>query len=197
MKSDEPLLVARLKRGDKKAFEKLFHRYVERIYFFSLNYLGDQHEAEEITQEVFVKLWANKNQLKEDLSFKSYMFMVCRNAIIDVYRKRKKHLEACKEMAARIETLSLTPDDVYEYNNLVRVLSEFVAALPERRRQIYQLSREHGYSHKDIALKLGISVKTVESQIRLAVKQLRRILEKNQPGVGIGAGAMLFFQFFI
>lgn len=197
MKSDEPLLVARLKRGDKKAFEKLFHRYVERIYFFSLNYLGDQHEAEEITQEVFVKLWANKNQLKEDLSFKSYMFMVCRNAIIDVYRKRKKHLEACKEMAARIETLSLTPDDVYEYNNLVRVLSEFVAALPERRRQIYQLSREHGYSHKDIALKLGISVKTVESQIRLAVKQLRRILEKNQPGVGIGAGAMLFFHFFI
>lgn len=197
MKSDEPLLVARLKRGDKKAFEKLFHRYVERIYYFSLKYLGDQHEAEETTQEVFVKLWANKDQLKEDLSFKSYMFMVCRNAVIDVYRKRKKHLEACKEMASRIETLSLTPDDVYEYNNLVRVLGEFVAALPERRRQIYQLSREHGFSHKDIALELGISVKTVEAQIRLAVKQLRRILEKNQSGAGIGIGGMLFIQFFI
>jgi len=197
MKSDEPLLVARLKRGDKKAFEKLFHRYVERIYYFSLKYLGDQHEAEETTQEVFVKLWANKGQLKENLSFKSYMFMVCRNAIIDVYRKRKKHLEACKEMASRIEALSLTPDDVYEYNNLVRVLDEFVAALPERRRQIYQLSRERGHSHKDIALKLGISVKTVEAQIRLAVKQLRRILEKNQSGAGIGVGGMLFIQFFI
>jgi len=64
MKSDEPLLVARLKRGDKKAFEKLFHRYVERIYYFSLKYLGDQHEAEETTQEVFVKLWANKGSIK-------------------------------------------------------------------------------------------------------------------------------------
>ena len=197
MKSDEPILVARLKRGDKKAFEQLFHRYVERIYYFSIKYLGDQHEAEETTQEVFVKLWANRDQLKEDLSFKSYLFMVCRNAVIDVFRKRKIHQEACKEMAARIEPLSLTPDDVYEYNNLVRVLNEFVAALPERRRKIYQLSRERGQSHKDIAVELGISIKTVETQIRLAIKQLRSILEKNQSGAGIGIGGMLFIQFFI
>jgi RNA polymerase sigma-70 factor, ECF subfamily len=197
MKSDEPILVARLKRGDKKAFEQLFHRYVERIYYFSLKYLADQYEAEETTQEVFVKLWDNRARLKEDLSFKSYLFMVCRNAVIDVFRKRKIHLEACKEMAARIETLSLTPDDVYEYNNLVRVLEEFVAALPEKRRKIYQLSRERGHSHKAIALELGISVKTVETQIRLAIKQLRGILEKNQSGAGIGVGGMLFLQFII
>ncbi len=197
MKNNESFLVARVKRGDKKAFEALFHRYSERIYYFSFKYLGDQHVAEEIVQDVFVKIWINREQLREDLSFKCYLFMATRNAIIDLYRKRKKHLEACKEIEARVNTLSPMPDQVYEYNHLTRILSEFVAALPERRRKIYQLSREQGYSYKDIARELGISVKTVEAQIRLAIKQLRGILEKHRSGAGIGIAGMIFLQYFI
>lgn len=196
-KTEESVLVAYLKQGDKKAFESLFHRYSERVYYFSLKYLGDQHMAEEITQEVFVKIWINREQLREDLSFKSYLFTATRNTIIDLYRKRKKHLEACEEIKARVHNLALMPDQVYEYNNLTRLLNKFVMQLPPRRQKIYQLSREHGYSHKEIARDLGISVKTVEAQICLAIKQLRDILKRNHLCAGIGLAEIIFLHFFI
>ncbi len=194
---DDSFLVAQVKRGDKKAYETLFYRYSERIYYFSYKYLCDQHMAEEITQEVFVKIWINREQLRQDLSFKCYLFMVTRNAVIDTYRKRKNHLDACREFETRLNNLVLMPDQIYEYNHLTRILNDFVATLPDRRQKIYQLSRDKGYTHKEIAKELGISVKTVETHIRLAIKHLRNMVEQNYSSANIGLGGMIFIHFFI
>ncbi len=195
MKEDIRNLVIKLRQGDRMAYETIYRRYAERMYFFSMKYLENESEAEEVTQNVFIKLWVKREELRDDLSLNSFLFMITKNAVIDILRKRKRDKVLSEKIALRQQQLMEAPDDIYEYQELAADIDKLISSLPERRRHIYKLSREKGLSHKEIAAELSISPKTVEVQIRLSLQQIRAFLKKRYPA--ISAGGLLFIQFLL
>lgn len=193
MKDDLQKLVAKMQQGDRKAYETIYKRFAERMYYFSLKYLENESEAEEVTQIVFVKLWVKRKDLKDDLSLNSYLFMITKNVVIDRIRKQKREIEGHKRISAHQRQLIEAPDDIYEYQELSREINRLVSTLPGRRQQIYRLSREKGLSHKEIARELNISPKTVEVQIRLALQQIKTFLKKRLPSISLGGAFFLQF----
>lgn len=186
MKGEEKKLVHRLKNDDRIAFEKLFQMYAERIYYFTIKYIKNKEEAEEITQEVFVRLWNRRFDLKTDLSFSSYLFMIAKNAVIDLLRKRQKELNYNDEISSDLNLKSGNTVDSVEYKELSKLVSKSINDLPEKRKQIFLLSRDEGLTYKQISEKLDISIKTVESHMRLALQQLKKSIGKEYELILLG-----------
>ena len=186
MSEKEKILVSKLKNDDKIAFQKLFKLYSERIYYFSIRYLKNSEDAEEITQEVFVRLWNRRFNLKPELSFSSYLFMIAKNAVIDLLRKRKK--EAAFNESFTLNTKAPIHEDnkSIEFKELNDIVIKSIDDLPLRRKQIFLMSREEGLTYKQIAEKLSISIKTVESHMRLSLQQLRKFIGENYELIFIG-----------
>ncbi|PTN07819.1 RNA polymerase sigma-70 factor [Mangrovibacterium marinum] len=169
-----------LKKGDISAFSALFGKYSERLYAFALSIAREPYIAEEITQQVFLKIWEKRHQIEEYFSFKSFLFSVTYSETISLLRKEtaeKKKVNRWGEVAS-FETTET--DYTVEFNNLELLTSEIIAGLPARRREIFILSREQGYSYREIADKLGLSVKTVENQISATLKTIREKLGESQ-----------------
>ena len=174
---DDNDLLKAVKYGQKKAFNILFDRYASQLYHVALKYVGRSDEAEEIVQEVFVKVWINRAKLKPDLPFVSYIIRISKNLVINKSRKRL-HEEAYVRYKALAHT---NPGSVTENHVFLKELEDLleikVAQLPERRKQIYRLSREKGLSNKEIAEKLVVSESTVENHINKALKDLKSYLQ--------------------
>ena len=171
--------VEMLKKGDFSAFTVLFQKYSERLYAFALSITKEPYIAEEITQQVFLKIWEKRLQIDEFLSFKSFLFSVTYSETISWLRKEtaeKRKMTRWGE--ASLFTSNITNYTV-EFNNIEKLAQDLIDGLPEKRKEIFKLSREQGYSNKEIANKLGISVKTVENQITSALKTLKEQLGKD------------------
>lgn len=179
MKKDEKILLQCLIKGDRLAFEKIFQLYSERIYYFTIKYINNREDAEEITQEVFVKLWNRREAIKTELSFSSYLFMIAKNAVIDVLRKKQKEAALAEGLKQKGEGHLSPADNSLEYKELSSIVQHAINNLPEKRRQIFLMIREEELSYKEIAEKLSISTKTVETHMRLALQQLRKSIGDN------------------
>ncbi len=186
---DEPQLVKSLSNGNLLAFNTLFFEYSGRLYRFALGYLKSSVEAEEVVQEVFTKIWEKRADLNEDLSFKSYLFTITFNMI-------KKHFRTKTQISKYLNSetnddLDMQTSQKVTYDSLYQFITGLVDQLPERRKIIFIKSRFDGLSIKEIAEELGISHKTVENQLTIALKFIRNsINQENIP-------ALLFLSLFI
>lgn len=182
-------LVKSLKNGDISAFDRLFQQYYKKVYLFARGILKSHEDAENIVQEVFIKIWEKHKELDENKSFESFIFTITYNASISLIRKRlckksffeKWYKRTCYEMEVVIES---------DYSDLNERVERLVDRLSPRRGQIYKMSREEGLTYKDISIKLGISVNTVENHMAASLKFLRQHL-----GHTLAVG--LFFNFFL
>ncbi|MFO7853474.1 MAG: RNA polymerase sigma-70 factor [Bacteroidota bacterium] len=184
-------LVKSLKKGDLFAFDKLFSKYSKKLYYFARSYLGSSEDAEGMVQEVFLLIWNKREELKEHLSFNAFLYTVTYNAIRKYFRKKereKRHLDKFLEDYEGKHNRTVT--DI-EYNNLLELANKAIEKLPERRKLIFKLSRYKGLTNKEIAEKLNISKKTVENQIRSALKFIRDQLGKET------LFTLLFYYLFI
>lgn len=174
----EKELVTKLKEGDSFAFEVLFYKYRNKVKGFAVKMVPTQVDPEEIVQEVFVKLWLKKEFINPDKDFQSYLFSIAKHLIIDhlksaVNRKLYFVGEHFQNDLLVDEGLdNLMPADAEEK------LQKLINEIPERRREIFRLSRFEGLSYKQIAEKLNISENTVDSQIRNALAFLRKEFRK-------------------
>jgi len=170
--SDERVLFENMKKGHIKSFEKLFHQYYGYLCSFAERFTNDHDSAEEIVQDFFVRLWEKRLQLNIDSSVKSYFFRSVKNLCLNYIQHQKiteKH-----QINLRLENnIKETYDDIYIESELAEKIKKSILSLPEKRREIFRLSREEGLKYRDIAKKLNISVKTVETQMSLAIKSLR------------------------
>lgn len=186
---DESLLVQSLAKGNLLAFNTLYKSYSSRLYRFALGYLKSEDEAEELVQEVFTIIWEKRKDLKEELSFKSFLFTISFNII-------RKHFRAKSYLSEYLTTGSIEDTDVgtsqkIVYDSLYQYINELVNQLPLRRKEVFIKSRFEGLSIKEIAEDLNISHKTVENQLSDALKFIRLNLKKeNLP-------AALFFILYI
>tara|TARA_R110002020_G_scaffold100419_1_gene237394 strand:+ start:439 stop:1014 length:576 start_codon:yes stop_codon:yes gene_type:complete len=170
-------LVCKLKEGDKAAFERIYEIFHKRIYLFCRKYGLAELDAEEITQEVFVKLWVNRNTLDSEKSLNSYIYMISKNIIIDEFKKKIK-IRAAKEYQMSLIVPCNNVEEDMDYMDLKNLMDETLLDLPERRREVFELSRIKGLSHKEISDELGISTKTVENHLNLAIHNFRDALQK-------------------
>jgi len=161
-----------IKKGDEKAFESLFHKYYGLLCAYGATILNDRDAAEELVQDFFVKLWEKRESLSVDTSVKNYLYRSIKNLCINYINHNR-----IKQNYARRISENLESQDTEEFDfpepDIFDKIEESINSLPEKRREIFRLSRRDGLKYHQIAEKLQISVKTVETQMSLAFKSLR------------------------
>lgn len=169
-------LVLNLSKGNLLAFNTLYYKYSPRLYYFALGYLKSSAEAEELVQEVFTIIWEKRKDLKEELSFKTFLFTIAFNIIRKHFRTRTYLSEYFKTVI--VDDLDLQTSQEVTYDSLYKYVTDLVNQLPERRKEIFIRSRFDGLSIKEISEIMHISHKTVENQLTDALKFLRINLNK-------------------
>lgn len=171
-------LILLLKKDDVQAFEQIYHRYWKLMFSIAISKLNDLSDAEEVVQDIFADLWKRRDVIEITTSLKSYLagavkFQVYTTLAVRYRLKQKK--EALAQNTN--EQHEIPADEIYRLKVIREQLTAASNELPERCRLIYHLSREAGYSNKQIAYELHISEKTVETQITRALKHLRAVLQ--------------------
>ena len=172
------LLVTRILLNDKSAFKLLYDRYSKKIYFFSLKYLGNNVEAEELVQSVFINVWENRGSLDPDNSVKGYIYKAAVNYIYNYLKKKSIHT---KFIESQMRESEIQSENLYEevfLHDLEKSIDTAVDTLPAQQQRIFRLSRYDGLKYQEIAARLDISVRTVENQINRALKAIKTILKE-------------------
>lgn len=168
-------ILPEIRCGNQQAYQSLFHYYYERLYHYALTFTSDQSKAEDIVQEVFLKVWTKRESLHTNGSLKAYLYRMTYNEFINGYRKEKRYHEELD--AFKFQALTPLLEESEETWQLkLNKLKEAVDKLPPRCREIFLLHKQEGVSQKEIAKKLDISVKTVENQVAKAVSILKNKL---------------------
>ena len=187
----ESKILQELKKGNHSAFEEIFERYSKPLFQFSLSYLKSEEAAEDIVQEVFIKIWNNRKELKTDTSFQSYLFTIALNAV----RKYFNQLSRLNELKHNIlfDSSGRTPDfdDRSDFQVMLNRLEKLINQMPEKRREVFIKKKIEEKSLKEISEELNITTKTVEYHITEAMKFLKMEFEKLQ------VQGLVFFHLFI
>lgn len=158
---------------DDDSFELLFKTHFKALHAYGMSILRDEQEAEEIVQQVFLKFWEKRNTLTIETSVKAYLYKSVYNDCLNHLRNFKTRLKYQGE-AQRMTDLYERPASArVEMNEFQSILNEAINELPEKCRTIFQMSRFEELKYREIAEKLGLSVKTVENQMSKALKILR------------------------
>lgn len=179
-----------MKEGSSEAFQVLFDRYGPKIHRFSMGYLKSAQEAEEIVQEVFLKIWKVREELKSDKSLDSYVFTIAKNAILNTIRKSKNE-QLYLDYAKLHPGKNILLDEELDFKELERAYKQSIEQLSPKRKTIFLLSREKNLSNAEIAQQLGISIKTVENQMTSALAQIKKEL------LSAGFSGLIFFELFL
>ncbi|WP_343534935.1 RNA polymerase sigma-70 factor [Pedobacter sp.] len=171
-------LFKEIQRGDKAAFDELFKHYYHKLVAFARQYTKQQESAEEITSELFVKLWLKRNALSKVLNPEVYLYISVKNACLNLIRsdKRRTTLFVQNEEDEGFEVLSNGHTTLLEDKELRKLLDSAVASLPEQRKMVFKLIKEDGLKTAAVAQILGISKRTVENQLYKAIKTLAEAL---------------------
>jgi len=175
-RTEDKDLFEKIKTGDEKAFESLFHFYYGYLCLYATKVLKNDSAAEEIIQDFFVKLWEKREQLNIETSLKNYLFRSVKNLCINHIQHNKTKIRHVQNVLSENET-NFSDDDNYPEIDLSIKIEESINSLPEKRKEIFRLSRQEGLKYHEIATKLNISIKTVETQMSLAIKTLREKLK--------------------
>lgn len=160
----------------QKGFEQMFHKHYGELCSYANMFLNDLEAAEEIVQDLFVKFWENRNNIKITFSARSYLFRSARNSCLN-FLKHQKIEETYKQYnEEQRESGSYSVDDEFEGSELEMQIRKAIDQLPPERKKVFIMSRFEGLKYREIAEKSGISIKTVENQMGKAIKFLRQEL---------------------
>ncbi|MNK28382.1 ECF RNA polymerase sigma factor RpoE [compost metagenome] len=187
---NESELLVGLARGDERAFEKLYYHFSPRLFAFVDKMVRNRRITEEIIQEVFIQLWTKRAHISTVAHLTSYIFSIASNKTIDYQRKIASDKRLLEKVIASSSEFHNDTEEQLVYNESAAIVQEAIAALPQQRRIIYELSRTEGLNHQQIAEKLGISKSTVANQVVSALKQIRVFLENRS---GVFSFAVFFF----
>lgn len=168
-------IISLLKEGKEDVFKLIFQQYYRPLTLFALKYVGDIEEAKEITQEFFVKFWLKRAELNIQFHLKNYLYRGVRNACLN-------HIQASKVAQYRFKDYqreTFTETDALQAMVAAEqedILMQAIDDLPKKCREIFRMSRMEKLSNQAIANHLQISIKTVETQISIALKRLRNCI---------------------
>ena len=172
----ESVLIQQLKASSEKAFDEIYNLYAGRLYTFCMKNIKIREDAEEIVEDVFVKLWKIRKTIRQQQSLKALLFTMARHAIISSYRHTLNSPEYAAFVSIRERSDSSDTSSLVEYNEFVGHLHREMSLLPNTQQQVIYLSKYEGLSNEEIAQKLNLSRQTVRNQLSVGLKALRRIL---------------------
>lgn len=172
-------LVKQFANGDMKAFDAIYTAFNQKLQKFVFTLLKKESDTEDIIQEVFVKVWENRNKLKDYSSFDSYLFSITYNTTISLLRtrvKENKYVEFVKSVQIEVDEFDFVDESASE--DLNEKLIFLIEKMPPRQREVFKMKYLQQCSYKKIADTLGISINTVENQIVKSHKFLKENLGK-------------------
>lgn len=172
---DERELLDRLRRGDDAAYEAIFRQWYAPLVATTAALLREREPAEEVVQDVLLELWRRRESLTLEQSLRAYLFQASRNRALNYLRRLRVETRGEGTIAASMPTPDQADSEVREKELQVAIQSA-IAGLPDRCREVFELSRIHSLKYSEIAATLGISVKTVEAQMGKALRVMREQL---------------------
>lgn len=191
MISEERAILEEFKKGNHDAFAEIFEHYSKSLFQFSLGYLKSKEAAEDIVQEVFIKIWNSRRNIKTNTSFQSYLFKITLNSVRRYFNQLSRFNDLKHDIL--VESVDTKSDfyDRTDYQFMLDKLDEFIKRMPEKRREVFNLKKLEGKSLKEISEELNITTKTVEYHITEAMHFLKTEFEKLQ------IRGVIFFHLFI
>jgi RNA polymerase sigma-70 factor, ECF subfamily len=177
-------LFKRIIEGDEKAFEQVFKTHFKSMCF-NARLLGLSHEeSKEVAQQTFYKLWEIRETLKPQGPLENYLYKSLQNNCFDFLRSRKRRFNHLSDKFSEGYFSDIHDDYIHEkieYNDIERKFRQALEQFPTQMKEVFVMSRIEGLKYKEIADKMGISVKTVETQVSRALSRLREELKDYLP----------------
>lgn len=171
-------LVSLLKTGDREAFAQIYERYAMILYYKVNQVLRDEEASKDIIQELFTYVWEKSDKLKEDQNLSGYLYIASRSRVLNLIKKGNTRSDYLTEVANYSVNITDETTEKLDEKELFLLVASEIAKLPEKMREVFQLSRIEDLSHKEIAERLNISETTVKKQVQNALKILRDRLSK-------------------
>jgi RNA polymerase sigma-70 factor (ECF subfamily) len=164
-----------LSEGDHRSYELLFLSYHPKVYHFLYGFIKNEEEAFDMAQEIFYKVWVNREMMGEVRSFKAYLFTMARHLIYNHY---EHNLVKEKYTLSRLDhPETYEPEQDMFAKDLSLLIDLVISQMPEQRQRIFKMSRKEGFSSDEIASRLNINKRTVENHISNALSDLRKALQ--------------------
>lgn len=179
----EKELLRLVAEGDEKAFGALFHEHWDHIYTVAFTVTRSPALAEDLVQEIFLKVWLNRKKLTSIDHFDNYLFIIARNHIYTALRKEGRSTGFLREIEKIPAGVSLTPEQALVQKQSRELVREAFEQLTPQQQAVYRLSREGGLKYEEIAAQLGISKSTVRNHMVMALQQMRDYLRKHSDGL--------------
>lgn len=177
MKLRDKNILKNIRKGDINAFETLFHQFYPGMCLYAKSIVKKDNISEEIVQDVFYNIWKNRNNFTLTSGWHNYLYRAVYNNSLKYIRRSKREIRIEDPQMFDSNNKVLDPSEELNYSELTESINEVLDRLPERTRQIFRMNRFDGFTYKEIAEKLSISVKTVEANMGKALKIFRISLE--------------------
>jgi RNA polymerase sigma-70 factor (ECF subfamily) len=169
-------IARRIRNGDTGQFESLFRSSYVSLVRYAKTMIKDHDTAEEIVQDLFFRLWQDKENLKIENSLNGYLFRSVHNRCLHFIEHNKVIARHAEEISYNQSENQESPSDILNYKELQEKIARIIEKLPERCGKIFTMSRFEGLKYNEIAEKLSVSVKTVEANMGKALKEFRKEL---------------------
>jgi len=179
-KNDDIQLLLRLvAEGHRPSFTVLYDRYWKKIYATSLHYLKSPEWAQDLVQDIFLKVWVKRSVLPEIDNFESFLFIVARNELVSAIRKKvaAAPLQEQQESTTAAAATDL-PDNALSLKQTEQLIADAVAQLPPQQKLVFMLTRHAGLTHEAIARQLGLNTRTVNNHASRALLHIREYLRE-------------------
>ncbi|MES2829173.1 MAG: RNA polymerase sigma-70 factor [Bacteroidota bacterium] len=176
---NEQELLAKIAMNDQRAFKVIYEQYRKLVYSSALKLLRDESQAEEIVQEVFMKLWIMGEELTKVRHLESYLTTIVRNRSLNVLRRIALAAKADRGLVLTWEEEHNETEERIMLNDCHRILEEGIQQLSPKQKEVYQLCYGQGMKYQQVADLLGISALTVKTHMQLALRSLRKHVQAN------------------
>ena len=169
-------LVFQIQQDSEYAFKQLYQIYYAKVVSFITGIIKERDIAKDLAQDIFINLWLNRKKLDISKNIQNYIFVASRNAAINYLKKELAFSHGTIEaIQADVRTSDTAEDNLFA-KEISLLIEMVVSEMPQQRQLIYRLSKEQGLSNEEIASKLGISKRSVENQISMALKEIKRAI---------------------
>lgn len=173
-------LLDQLSQGNESSFNALYKAYSRPLFIRVFNMIKSEDDAREIIQELFIKLWENRSSINTIKSFQSYIFAIANNLVYNHFRKISHDQALIQKLLHNTADHYLDGQELLENKEAAAIFQKAINQLTPQSKQVFQLCKLEGKSHKEVALIMGISMPTVNSHMTNAVKSMREYILKNQ-----------------
>ena len=176
---DEHELFLRISAGDELAFRRLFDLYRQRLFSFAWQLCHSAVEAEEVVQDVFLRLWEQREKLTEVTMPRRYIYTMTRNRTFDILGKIARNEQMIQQMWANMRQSDNDTEHLLYAEESRKLIQQAVSQLSEKKQMVFTLSRQEGLSHQDIAARLGLSIQTVKNIMTEVLKHIQYFLSQH------------------